>query len=88
MLKEFNRDPMPGYEYLTIGRVIQILDEIEKLSDAYGYSTKDRDKVSDLIGKVLIGWAMEFKLRRSASFRDADNQDTQSPNPEKSCNSD
>lgn len=57
-VKEFNYDPMPGHEYLTIGRVSEILDGIERLADAYGHSTTDRDKVSDLIGKVILGWSM------------------------------
>lgn len=79
--KGFNHDPMPGHEYLTIGRVSEILDGIERLADAYGYSTTDRDKVSDLIGKVILGWSMEFLLRRGEYFRDSDRQDIQSPNP-------
>lgn len=78
---EFNRDPMPGHEYLTIGRVGQMLDEIQILADAYGYSTTDRDKVNDLIGKILLGWSMEFRLRRGEYLGNVDRQDTQSPNP-------
>lgn len=79
MAKEFNRTPMPGHEYLTIGRVSEILDGIEQLADAYGYSTTDRDKVSDLIGKVLLGWSMEFRLRRG-NLRNGDTKDILSPN--------
>lgn len=79
--KVFNRDPMPGHEYLTIGRVSEILDGLEQLADAYVYSTTDRDKVCNLIGKVIIGWSMEFRLRKSEYLRDTDKQDIQSPNP-------
>lgn len=75
VIKEFNRDPMPGHEYLMIGRVGQILDDLQRLADAYGYSTTDRDKVNDLIGKVLQGWSMEFRLRRAEYLRNADRQD-------------
>ena len=45
-----HRLPMPGYEYLTIGRVQQILADIQQLAEAYGYSTTDRNKVCELIG--------------------------------------
>lgn len=77
--QQFDRTPMPGHEYVTIGRVGQILGDIEQLADAYGYSTADRDKVSDLIGRVLLGWSMELRLRKSEYLRDADRQDTRSP---------
>lgn len=73
--------PMPGFEYLTIGRVQEILTDIQKLAGAYGYSTTDRDKVCDLIGKVLVAWDMEFRLRNSEYLRVNDKQDTPSPNP-------
>lgn len=77
-----NREPMPGFEYLTIGRVQEILKDIQRLAGAYGYSTTDRDKVCDLIGKVLSGWEMEFRLRHSAyleKLKENDSQDTPSP---------
>ena len=86
-IKVFNRDPMPEHEYLMIGRVSQILDDIELLADAYGYSTTDREKVTDLIGRVLSGWSMELRLRRNRyieqleCLKDADKQGIQSPNP-------
>lgn len=76
-----HRLPMPGFEYLTIGRVQKILTDLQKLADAYGYSTSDRDKVCDLIGKVLVAWDMEFRLRSSKYLRENDKQDTPSPNP-------
>lgn len=79
-IKVFDRNPMPGHEYLTIGRVAEILDDIEQLANAYAYSSKDRDKVNELIGKVLLGWSMELRLRKSEYLRAADTQDTQSPN--------
>lgn len=75
------RDPMPGHEYLTIGRVTEILDCIEQLADAHGYSSTDREVVDRLIGDVLLGWSMEFRLRRGEYLRTAGTQDTQSPNP-------
>lgn len=77
-----NREPMPGFEYLTIGRVQEILKDIQRLAGAYGYSTTDHDKVCDLIGKVLSGWEMEFRLRHSAyleKLKENDKQDTPSP---------
>jgi hypothetical protein len=79
--KAFSRDPMPGHEYMTIGRAAEIIDGIEHLADAYGYSTADRGKVTDLIGRILLGWSMEFRLRRGEYLRTAGTQDTQSPNP-------
>lgn len=81
MTSQFNTEPMPGHEYMTIGRAGQILDDITHLADAYGYSTTDRDKVSDLVGKVLLGISMEMRLRRSLHFRDDDKQDTRPPSP-------
>lgn len=74
--KAFNHEPMPGHEYLTIGRAAEIIESIEKLAEAYAYSTTDRDKVSSLIGKVLLGWSMEFKLRKGERLRCSDMQDT------------
>ena len=78
--KVFNRDPMPGHEYLTIGRVEEILDSIPMLADAYAYSTTDRRAVNDLIGRVILGWSMEFKLRKGERLRDSGKQDIQLPN--------
>lgn len=78
---DFNRQPMPGHEYMTIGRAAEILDSIEQLADAHGYSTADRGAVDSLIGMVLLGWSMEFRLRKSERLRDSDTQDTRSPNP-------
>lgn len=75
------RLPMPGFEYLTIGRVQEILTDLQTLAGAYGYSTTDRDKVSDLIGRVLVGWDMEFRLRNGQYLRENDKQDTPSPSP-------
>lgn len=79
--KDFNRDPMPGHEYLTIGRVAEIIDDIEQLADAHVSSTADRATVDGLIGSVLLGWSMEFRLRKSEWLRTADRQDTRLPNP-------
>ena len=79
--KGFNRDPMPDHEYLTIGRVAEILDRLEWLGEAYASSSTDRHLVSELIGMVLLGLSMEFRLRKYEQFRNADTQDTQSPNP-------
>lgn len=79
--KVFNLDPMPGHEYLTIGRVSEILDGLEQLADAHVYSTTDRDKVNELIGKVILGWSMEFRLRKSEYLKDTDKQGIQLPNP-------
>ena len=78
--KGFNRHPMPGHEYLTIGRVAEILDSIQSLADAYACSSTDRATVNDLIGKVLLGWSMEFRLRRGEYIRSVDTQDTRLPN--------
>ena len=78
--KEFCRDPMPGHEYLTIGRAAEILDSIQGLADAYAYSSTDRVAINELIGKVLLGWSMEFRLRKGEYIRTADMKDTQSPN--------
>lgn len=78
--KEYNRDPMPGHEYLTIGRVAEILDTIPRLADVHAYSTTDRNAVNDLIGKILLGWSMEFKLRRAKQLRCDDKQDIQLSN--------
>lgn len=79
--KEFNRNPMPGHEYMTIGRAAEILDGLEMLADAHAYSTTDRKRVDCLIGQVLLGWSMEMRLRRGEHLRNSDSQDTQSPNP-------
>ena len=72
---------LPDYQFLTIGRATEILHDIEQLADKYGYSTTDRAAVAELIGKVLLGWSMEFRLRRGEHLRNADKQDTRSPNP-------
>lgn len=83
-IKAFNRDPMPGHEYLTIGRVSQILDDIVLLADAYGCSIADRETVADLIGRVLSGWSMEFRLRKCEQLERLKNAGTpgiQLPNP-------
>lgn len=77
----FNRDPMPGHEYLTIGRVSEIINGIEQLADAHAGSTADRATVDGLIGRVLLGWSMEFRLRKGERLRTADRQDTRLSNP-------
>lgn len=80
----FNRDPMPEREYLTIGRVSQILDDIVLLADAYSYSAADRETVADLIGRVLSGWSMEFRLRKCEQLERLKYEGTpgvQLPNP-------
>lgn len=79
--KDFNRHPMPGHEYMTIGRAAEILDSIKQLADAHVSSTTDRATVDGLVGMVLLGWSMEFRLRKSEWLRTADRQDTRSPNP-------
>lgn len=68
----FNRDPMPGHEYLTIGRVSEIINDIEQLADAHASSTADRATVDGLIGRVLLGWSMEFRLRKSEWLSEGD----------------